>query len=202
MTVALIPCATTEWIETGRLLGRVELSPARRRRGRVRRLGRGTLADLRLKQIYHAPDELATRAARWLGRKLVVPTKSVDALAEVDVGLWSGLTEAELKARYASAHRQLRESPLSVSPPGGESLGDADARLRAFLKKQVRPNGKTPLGFVMRPVSFSLARCALEGRDPTDVWEYRPPGARADHHRTRGRPALRRHPAGTPDETP
>ena len=170
MTVALIPCATTEWIETGRLLGRVELSPAPAAEDECAGWAEA-LADLRLKQIYHAPDELATRAARWLGRKLVVPTKSVDALAEVDVGLWSGLTEAELKARYASAHRQLRESPLSVSPPGGESLGDADARLRAFLKKQVRPNGKTPLGFVMRPVSFSLARCALEGRDPTDVWD-------------------------------
>ena len=170
MRVALIPCADTEWREKGRLLGRVELEPGPTGEDQCTQWAE-MLATLDLKQIFHAPDQLATRTAKWLGRKLVVPTKSAGSLAEVDVGLWAGLTEAQLKSRYASAHRELCESPLNVNPPAGESLGAAHARLGAFLKKQMKRNGDVAVGLVLRPVSFAMARCALEGRELSAVWE-------------------------------
>ena len=170
MKVALIPCATTEWRDEGRLLGRVELPPDRRNEEQCIHWAE-QLRTLELKQIFHAPDELATRMAALVGRKLVIPTKPNDDLAEVDVGLWAGLTEAQLKSRYASAYRQLCESPLNVNPPGGESLGAANTRLRAFLKKQIKRNGRTALGLVLRPVSLAMAWCALDHHQPAEIWE-------------------------------
>ncbi|MGD8450222.1 MAG: histidine phosphatase family protein [Phycisphaerae bacterium] len=170
MKVVLIPCAATEWVEKGRLMGRVELSAGPALEQETTQWAT-TLAGLGLKEIYHAPDELATRTARQLGRKLVVPTRSADGLAEVDVGLWTGLTEDDLKSRYASAHRELCEAPLNVSPPGGENLGEADERLKAFLRKQAKRNGEAVVGLVLRPVSFAMAQCALEGRAPSALWE-------------------------------
>jgi len=170
MKIALIPCARTEWLDEGRLLGRVELPPAPAADAECEQWVK-ELRGLGWQQILHAPDELATHTARLLGRQLVVPTKVADALAEVDVGLWSGLTEEDLKSRYASAHRELCEAPLNVNPPGGESLGDADARLKAFLKKHTRRDGPTALALVLRPLSFAMAWCTLEGRAPSDVWE-------------------------------
>lgn len=170
MKVALIPCAANEWVEKGRLLGRVELSAGPSLEDETNQWA-AALVGLGLKQIYHAPDELATRTARILGRKLVVPTRVAEGLAEVDVGLWTGLTEEELKSRYASAHRELCEAPLNVSPPGGESLGAADKRLKGFLQKQAKRNGEATVGLVLRPVSFVMARCALEGRAASDVLE-------------------------------
>ncbi|MFH1748233.1 MAG: histidine phosphatase family protein [Planctomycetota bacterium] len=170
MKVVLIPCASTEWHEAGRLLGRVELHATSAGEDRCCEWI-GELQTLGLAQLFHAPDDLATRTAKLLGRQLLVPTKAIDGLAEVDVGLWAGLTEDQLKSRYASAHRELCESPLNVSPPGGESLGAADLRLKAFLKKQTKRGDNGPVGLVLRPVSFAMARCMLEGRESKAVWE-------------------------------
>ena len=170
MKVVLIPCGPTEWQEEGRLLGRVELplTPDGEQRcsewiDALRAHG--------IQRIFHSPDELATQTAGLIGNPLGVPTKPLDGLVEIDVGLWTGLTEKELKTRYASAHRELCESPLNVHPPSGERVGDAADRLKSCLKKRVKPNGKATIGVVLRPLSFAVARCALEGTGVSKVWE-------------------------------
>jgi broad specificity phosphatase PhoE len=170
MKIALIPCAPTEWDEEGRLLGRVDLSPTPAGEESCSRWAE-LLRPLALRQIYHAPDGLATRTGRLIGRKLLVPTKAARGLAEVDVGLWAGLTEEQLKSRYASVHHELCEAPLNVNPPEGESLGDADARLRMFLKKQLKRSDERALGLVLRPICFALAWCVLAGRALSLLWE-------------------------------
>jgi probable phosphoglycerate mutase len=170
MKVALIPVGSTDWREEGRLLGRVELPPNETCEPQCAEWAE-VLRPLNMRHLFHAPDELATRTAKLLARKLVVPTKSADGLAEVDVGLWAGLTDAQLKSRYAKAHRELCEAPLNVSPPGGERLEAAQVRLKQFLKKQVKRNGEQAIGLVLRPVALAMTRCALEGSDASVVWD-------------------------------
>ncbi len=170
MKVALIPCGITEWHGEGRLLGRVELPLTSAGQQKCAEWA-ARLDGLHLERILHAPDELASQTAAVLARQLSVPTKALEGLAEVDIGLWAGLTESQLKTRYASAHRQLREAPLNVSPPGGESLSAASKRLGTCMQKQIKKNGKVAVGVVMRPFSFAMARCALEGTELSNVWE-------------------------------
>lgn len=170
MKIVLIPCAATEWHDEGRLLGRVDL-PATVSGDAACTRWAEPLRALNLVQIYHSPDPLATHTARLLGRLLAVPVKSARQLAEVDLGLWTGLTDDELKARYASAHRELCDAPLNVNPPGGEGLGQAASRLKEFFVKQLKRNGQTAIGVVVRPVSFAMARFGLEGRSLCEVWE-------------------------------
>ncbi|MEW6251426.1 MAG: histidine phosphatase family protein [Planctomycetota bacterium] len=170
MKVALIPCGPTEWQQEGRLLGRVEvaLSP-----DGEQQCGRWVeqLAGLGLGRICHAPDELATRTALFVGRRLGIPAKAVAALAEVDIGLWAGLTEEQLRRRYARAHRELCEAPLHVLPPSGESLHDAAARLRACIARQLRRNGEAGIGVVTRPLSLAMIGCMLAGGAFANLWE-------------------------------
>lgn len=170
MKLALIPCGGTEWHDEGRLLGRVELPLTAAGQKNCRDWAR-RLKSEGLERILHGSDELATRTAEAVARVLAVPTKAVDELIEVDLGLWTGLTDAELKTRFASAHRELCESPLNVVPPDGESLSAATKRLTASLRKQTRRKAGQTIGVVLRPLSLALMRCALEGRDPTEVWE-------------------------------
>jgi probable phosphoglycerate mutase len=169
MKVALIPCGSTGWHAEGRLLGRVELPLTRVGQGQCRKWAR-RLRALGLQWLLHGPDELSTRTAAVLARQLSVPLKMLEDLVEVDLGLWTGLTESQLKTRFASAHRELREAPLNVNPPGGESLSSAAGRLTTCVCRWVK-NGRHPIGVVMRPLGFVIARCALEGRELSDVWE-------------------------------
>lgn len=170
MKVVLIPCGKTAWREQGRLLGRVELNLAEAGNAEVSDWI-STLRPLGLSKIFHSPDELATGTAKRIAAALDIPSKSAADLHEVDIGLWAGLTETELKARYAKAHRQLVEAPLNVSPPGGEELKSAAERVSNGLRKKLKKNGKDAIGMVMRPFSLALARCALGELPPEKLWE-------------------------------
>ena len=152
------------------MLGRVELS--------ITAPGQETCAQwaeqlrgLGLQRILHAPDELATQTAEAVARRLSIPTKALRALAEVDIGLWAGLTEEQLKARYPTAHRELGESALNVQPPEGENLRAAAHRLQVCLRKQISRNGVGAIGVVLRPLALAIVRCALEGRPLANLWE-------------------------------
>ena len=170
MKVALIPCGTTDWREKGRLLGRVELEP---NPGAAAKYGEWSesLRALALRRLFHAPDGLSTATAEGMGRLLEIPAKAIDDLVEIDLGLWAGLTEAELKKRFSKAYRQLEDSPLTVSPPRGEDFAVAAERLRSCVKKRIKPNGKADIGLVVRPLTFAILRHILEGGDPSGIWE-------------------------------
>ncbi|MFQ5807808.1 MAG: histidine phosphatase family protein [Phycisphaerae bacterium] len=170
MKVALIPCGVTDWRQKGRLLSRVELELTPVGETQCAQWGE-QLRPLMLSKIFHAPDELSKATALHIGRRLNIPTKALGALIEVDLGLWAGLTEDQLKKRYAKAHRQLVDSPLSVSPPQGEGFSEAAHRVRTCLKKRIKPDGPTGIGLVMRPLTFAMARYVLEGAASAKIWE-------------------------------
>lgn len=169
MRLALIPCAPTEWHTEGRLLGRTELEATPAGQARCIEWAE-SLRNTGLAAVYHGPDELSQLTARLVARQLALAVRSAKALAELDIGLWAGLTDAQLRSRFASAHRELCEAPLNVTPPGGETVGDALARLRSFLQKQRGRNGQQTLGLVTRPLLWALARCTLAGDDLAEVW--------------------------------
>lgn len=170
MKIALIPCGQSNWHGQGRLLGRVELTLTPD--GAVQ-CGEwvAALEPLDVQRILHAPDELATQTAACVARKLSVPTKAFEDLVEVDVGLWAGLTESQLKSRYPSAHRELKDDPLNVHPPGGEDLSQAAERLNACIRKQLRKNGSGTIGVVLRPLLLAMARSTLQGQPCRDLWD-------------------------------
>lgn len=189
MKVALIPCGVTEWRQEGRLLGRAELELTTQGETQCAAWGE-LLRPLMLSKIFHAPDGLSRDTARQIGRRINVPTKSLDALVEVDLGLWAGLTEEQLRARFQTAHRQLVESPLNVSPPEGEDFSDAADRLRACLRKRVKPNGKTGIGVVLRPFAFAMARYVLADTEAARIWEISQREAEPLVFESADRPAL------------
>lgn len=169
MKLVLIPCAATEWTESGRLLGRVEV-PMTEAGRRECVAWVELLRPLGVAKIFHSPDELATQTAKLLAKGLKVSHKPVEALAEVDLGLWTGLTEEQLEARYESAYNQLREEPMTVTPPEGESLSEACERIGLALNRRVRRGEPTVAGVVLRPVALALARCILENKDWSETW--------------------------------
>lgn len=169
MKIVLIPCGPSTWRQAGRLLGRTEIGLTDQAEQRCAEWAE-QLRPLGIQRLYHAPDELATQTARLLGRRLNVPVRALDELAEVDCGLWTGLTEAQIRERFASAFHQLADAPLSVQPPGGEALAQAAQRLRRAVQRIARRGDAQTVGLVLRPVALGLARCVLDGADPARLW--------------------------------
>jgi ribonuclease H / adenosylcobalamin/alpha-ribazole phosphatase len=170
MRIALVPCGGTEWCCEGRLLGRVELPPAADSAAQIE-AWTAVLRAVGVQRMLHGPDELTRCTAELIAGRLGIPTRGLEDLVEVDFGLWAGLTEQQLKQRFVTAHRELREAPLNVSPPGGENLRAAAERLRTCIDRQIRKNGVSALGVVVRPFALALAQHALVGSAVSTVWE-------------------------------
>jgi broad specificity phosphatase PhoE len=171
MKLALIPCAWSEWRELGRLLGRVELTLTREGHAHCLRWA-AQLRQLALARVLHGPDELARQMGRCIGRAAHAPARTVADLREVDLGLWTGLTEEELRTRFPSAHRQLGDAPLTVTPPEGENLAEAAGRLRVCLNRRVKRFPTGLIGLVLRPTALSLMLGVLGVVEESDTWRY------------------------------
>ncbi len=162
-SVVLIPWAATDWTARGRLSAQTELPLNDDGRAQAETWGR-QLTDRKLAWVFSSAEltskETATAIARSGGMRL----KTIGGLEEVDFGLWEGLTEDALKARFPKVYKRWKEDPTAVCPPEGEDLLRASERIRTSLKKVARKAGDAPVAVVLGPVACALARCELESR--------------------------------------
>lgn len=167
-TLVLIPWPETTWSAAGRLAGRtpVPLSDAGRDQARV--LGEG-LAGTGLSLVYSGTEQASTETARIIAKPSRARLKPMAELAEVDAGLWDGLTTEELKRRYPKVFKRWYEDPSAVCPPEGEDLADAYERLHDSVSKVVRKLGDRSVAVVLGPLAFAVARCGLEEAELTRV---------------------------------
>lgn len=58
----------------------------------------------------------------------------MDALKEINLGDWEGLTIDEVAARHAARLAARRADPLHVAPDGGETIADVHARVLPAIR--------------------------------------------------------------------
>jgi broad specificity phosphatase PhoE len=95
----------TDWNRDNRFQGRADPplnGLGRRQAGELAQ----ALAEERIDAIYSSPLSRARETAEIVGRRLGLEIETVDALAEVDVGSWSGLTRDEVATRFPEAFRR------------------------------------------------------------------------------------------------
>ncbi|CAN5417110.1 histidine phosphatase family protein [soil metagenome] len=85
--------------------------------------------------IWHSPLSRARQTAEAIAEEQVrdVPLERADAFTEIDQGEWQGLPLREVAARYPEILNGWRREPTRHHAPGGESLHEAGARVRAGL---------------------------------------------------------------------
>ncbi len=177
-SVVLIPWADTDWSRDGRLTARTPVSINAEGRRRALHWA-NELASRELAAVYGSHEKPAHQTAAVLADRAEVRLRQVRELKEVDVGLWEGLTEPQIRDRFPRAFRQWADHPDSVRPPDGESLADASARIRKAIARISEKHRNRTVGVVLGPLALALARCALENRDlgelrylttPEPVW--------------------------------
>jgi len=102
------------------------------------------LAGEPLAAIYSSPLRRALETARAIAAPHHLSVETVADLAEMDFGLWDGLSYREIEAREPERLAQWLADPLAVAPPEGESLAEMGQRvIGAFEAIVTRHPGET-----------------------------------------------------------
>jgi len=120
----------------GRLQGRIDLELSGRGGEQVTRVAQ-RFAPGSVARIYTSPlrraQQTAAAIAAGSGAGVVVD----DRLLELDYGEWDGKPLSEMR----TSRGELWFADPNFAPPGGESLVDVTARVEAFCRDRLQPDG-------------------------------------------------------------
>ncbi len=178
MDLLLVKAGRTEWDESRRLMGTLAI-PLSEEGVREVRQAFGDAADLDAQEVCSSFSLCALQTARILARRIDKPLRRIEGLEEVDLGMWQGLLEGELKRRHRRTWAVWCRSPLEVLPPRGEWLQDAYGRLVETLEGLFLHYGKEgAVAVVVPPMAHQLLLCYLKDVGPGNFWEQNTRGFR------------------------
>ena len=171
-SMVLVPWALTDWGHDGRLATRTPLPLNTAGQQQAAQWG-NELAGRELVAVYCGDEPTARETARQVAERAEVRLRQLPGLEEVDVGLWEGLTYAQVEDRFPKIYRRWIDNPASVCPPDGECLDAANERLSDALERIARKHKGSTVAVVLGPIALAVTRCRLEGADSTRFHEMK-----------------------------
>lgn len=165
----LMRCGETTWAREGRIRGQTDLPLSSSGRSAVC-ADVARLAGVKIAAVYHPGDEAAGESAHLVADATGAKIRKVEDLADPDLGLLEGLTEQMFCERYAKRFKAWREDPMALSPPDGESLIDARARLLESVARIIRRSKGNEIVFVLHDLAMGMLRCWLADQPTSDFW--------------------------------
>lgn len=126
--------------------------------------------------VVSSPARCAQETAGILAARLRLKVRTIPSLANLDHGLWTGLTVEEIRRRRPRVHRLWQEQPWGITPPGGETLESACDRVREALERLVRKSPSGCLALVAPDPLTRIIGWLAAGKPLGDLWR-RPPAA-------------------------
>jgi broad specificity phosphatase PhoE len=103
-----------------------------------------TLLDAGITRVYTSPLRRASETAEIVGGILALEVEPVEALREIDVGSWSGLTRDEVAERFPDDYaRWLAHAPHGYD--GGETYDELAARVVPAVREVAERHPKGTL---------------------------------------------------------
>lgn len=107
--------------------------------------------------------------AQQTAEPLALPTTLLTELAELDQGELEGMTPPQAMSRFPDFFAAWQQDPFTTRVPGGESLGECQARATTALCRVLQAHTPTELVVVVtHQMVISALRCALDQRSLTD----------------------------------
>ncbi|GIK19248.1 MAG: histidine phosphatase family protein [Leptolyngbya sp. PLA2] len=164
----LVRTGATEWEAAGRLCGTCDLPLSLEGRRDVKESVSAVNGET-VSVVLCGPDEASVETAKALAERTGAKVRELDDLAEIGLGLWEGMLASEVEEKYPTAYRQWKDDPTSVTPPGGESLAEAEERIIGALSRGLA-KAKGATSVVLRPMAHALVRSALQKVPPSRLW--------------------------------
>jgi 2,3-bisphosphoglycerate-dependent phosphoglycerate mutase len=136
-----------------------------------------TIANEKYDAIYASDLSRAAQTAVILAEALHMPIHTDQRLREICQGLWEGMSLDEVQEKYSEDFKHGFEDPAFSRAPGGESVAEVAARMRAAADEiAVRhPDGRILL--VSHGLAVSTLYCQANGISLTQVYHYIPDNA-------------------------
>ena len=129
------------------------------------------LRDRGIEVIYAPNCQPAEQSARMIAEALHLKVKRIDQLKNVDQGLWEGLCVEEVRRKHPKVFRQWQQRPGTVRPPEGETIGEAEERVRATVNRILRRHRSGKIAMVLPEPIASLVTCMLSGNGSDKLWK-------------------------------
>lgn len=168
--VLLVRPGATEFDEQGRMKGSLDMPMSDKGREQADHLAE-QLCRFDLHTIYTAPCESARETAERLARdRRDAKIRVVDALRNVDHGLWHGKLIAEVQKNLPRVYKQGQDTPSDICPPGGESMREAKGRVMKAIQKILRKSSEDFVTIVIPEPLASVVHSLLNGEEVVDFW--------------------------------
>ena len=167
--IALVRPGSTDYDEQGRIAGTLDIPLCHNGAGQVARIV-DEFAELAIAVVYSAPDQASQQTAQAIAAAKDIKVKTIDALQNLDMGLWQGKLIDDVRTKQKKVYRQWQAHPETVCPPEGETLADASERISPALKRIVKRHEGAVVGLVVPEPLCSLVRAMLTHENIGNLW--------------------------------
>ncbi|MBX5492267.1 MAG: histidine phosphatase family protein [Chloroflexi bacterium] len=176
LRLLLIRHGETLWNREGRYQGRTDVPLSTEGKAQAMALAEVLRAEP-IAAVYTSPLRRAYDTAACIAAVHGLHPWSDPRLMEIHQGEWEGLRPVEIERAWPELYRRWLTEPETVRLPGGETLGEVQARvLAAVTDIAARWAGRT-ICIVAHKVSLAVIRAAARGLPLRDVLAYMPPNA-------------------------
>lgn len=165
----VIRSVPTDYEVQGRVRGSLDVPACPEGLAEARSLA-ARLAAAPLAAIYAAPSTCAAETARIIAAPHGLQPRSVDLLANLDLGLWQGKLVAELRRQQPRVYRPWQDDPWSIVAPEGETLEEARGRVEKALERIFKRHREGRVAVVVPAPLDSLVRWLVSGEPLGDLW--------------------------------
>jgi broad specificity phosphatase PhoE len=159
-TVYLIRHGETEWNITGRWQGILDVQLNEVGREQAQKLAEEA-KNTGIEAIYSSDLSRAAETAQALAAPLGLTPILDLRLRELDIGVFQGLKEAEIKQKYPEEFAAFLANPLEYRLPEGESRMDLQARVFALWKELLSSSQHQTIALVSHNGTLKMLLSAL-----------------------------------------
>lgn len=178
-TLLLIRHGQTEWNVLGKYTGQSDIP--------LNATGRRE-AELLAKELEKNPPEAiissdlkrSYETAKIVAAPFNMSVQMDSNLREINQGVWEGMYFPDIKAKYAAEFAAREKDPLTIAPPGGETIGQVRERVLTAVTNILRSYPGKRVAVVAHGLVLALIKAHYLNYPVTQVWDLIPPNAKVE----------------------
>jgi alpha-ribazole phosphatase len=167
----LVRHGQTDWNTTGKIQGQTDILLNETGRQQAEAVAR-RLSELKFDAVYASDLQRAWQTAQAILQYHPLAARPEPRLRELHFGDWSGLTFAEIQAINPKALANWQAELPTVAPPGGETLNQMAARVKAVYQEILNAHADQNVLIVTHGGPIQVMLCQMLGHSIKTYWQF------------------------------